>query len=223
MLREAFEGQRRVFGPNNVATLTSTRYLSFALENEGRYKDADKTLTTTLAAERRYLGPEAPETLLSMNLLANILDDEGCLSEAERLYRETGDLDPHPRLKRAAGWNTFLHSLRVMPLTAPPDGSKLCVCERGTPMAKDVLLLLYEVLDALPEGSEAAIKLERALGKVRAAMLYDPDKPADMTQPLKTLTELLDEVPESAKSSLFMSIMAIDETERLCREKMASK
>jgi hypothetical protein len=28
-------------------------------------------------------------------------------------------------------------------------------------MAKDVLLLLYEVLDALPEGSEAAIKLER--------------------------------------------------------------
>jgi serine/threonine protein kinase len=47
-------------------------------------------------------------------------------------------------------------------------------------MAKDVLLLLYEVLDALPEGSEAAIKLERALGKVRAAMPYDPDNPADM-------------------------------------------
>jgi hypothetical protein len=90
-------------------------------------------------------------------------------------------------------------------------------------VAKDVLLLLYEVLDALPEGSEAAIKLERALGKVRAAMPYDPDNPANMTQPLKTLTELLDEVPESAKSSLFMSIMAIDETERLCKEKMASK
>jgi tetratricopeptide repeat protein len=62
MLREAVEGQRRIFGPNNVATLTSTRYLSFGLENEGRYKDADNTLTTTLAAERRYLGPEAPET-----------------------------------------------------------------------------------------------------------------------------------------------------------------
>jgi len=90
-------------------------------------------------------------------------------------------------------------------------------------MGKDVLLLLYEVLDALPEGSEAAIKLERVLRKVRAAMPYDPDDPADMTQPLKALTELLDEVPESAKSSLFMSIMAIDETERLCKEKLASK
>jgi hypothetical protein len=90
-------------------------------------------------------------------------------------------------------------------------------------MAKDVLLLLCEVLDALPQGSEVAMKLERALGKVRAAMPYDPDNPADMTQPLKTLTELLDEVPESAKSSLFRSIMAIDETERLCKEKMASK
>src|SRR6201988_3591139 len=102
MLREAFEGQRRVFGPNNVATLTSTRYLSFALENEGRYKDADKTLTTTLAAERRCLAPEAPDTLLCMNLLENILDDEGSLSEAERLYPETGGLDPDPRLKPAA-------------------------------------------------------------------------------------------------------------------------
>jgi hypothetical protein len=90
-------------------------------------------------------------------------------------------------------------------------------------MAKDVLLLLCEVLDALPEGSEVAMKLERALGKVRAAMPYDPDNPADMTQPLKTLTELLDEVPESAKSSLFMSIMAIDEMEQVCKEKMASK
>jgi hypothetical protein len=29
-------------------------------------------------------------------------------------------------------------------------------------MAKDVLLLLYEVLDALPEGSEAASKLEKS-------------------------------------------------------------
>jgi hypothetical protein len=54
-------------------------------------------------------------------------------------------------------------------------------------------------------------------------MPYDPDNPPDMTQPLKTLTELLDEVPESAKSSLFMSIMTIDETERLCKEKLASK
>ena len=90
-------------------------------------------------------------------------------------------------------------------------------------MAKDVLLLLYEVLGAVPEGSEAAIKLERAIGKLRAALPYDPDSPADMTQTLKTLTELLDEVPEPVKSSLFMSISAIDETERLCREKMASK
>jgi hypothetical protein len=61
------------------------------------------------------------------------------------------------------------------------------------------------------------------LSKYGAAMPYDPDNPADMTQPLKTLTGLLDEVPETAKSSLFMSIMAIDETERLCKEKMASK
>lgn len=90
-------------------------------------------------------------------------------------------------------------------------------------MAKDVLPLLHEVLDALPEGSQAAIKLERALGKVRAAMPYDPDNPADMTQALKILTELLDEVPESAKPSLFMSIAAIDETQRLCEEKLASR
>jgi len=90
-------------------------------------------------------------------------------------------------------------------------------------MGKDILLLLYEVLDAVPEGSEAAIKLERALGKLRAVMPYDPDNPADMTPTLKTLTELLDEVPESARPSLFMSIVAIDETERLCKEKLASK
>ena len=63
-------------------------------------------------------------------------------------------------------------------------------------MGKDILLLLYEVLDAVPEGSEAAIKLERALGKLRAALAYDLDNSADMTQALKTLTELLDEVPE---------------------------
>ena len=92
-------------------------------------------------------------------------------------------------------------------------------------MAKDVLLLLYEVLDALPDGSEAAIKLERVLGKLRAAMPYDPDNPADLTPTLKTLTELLDEVPVSARPPLFMSIAAIDEdeTERLCREKLASR
>jgi len=90
-------------------------------------------------------------------------------------------------------------------------------------MAKDVLLLLYEILDALPESSEAAIKLERTLRKLRAVMPYDPDNLANMTPTLKTLTELLDEVPEPAKPSLFMSIAAIDETERLCKEKLASK
>ena len=55
-------------------------------------------------------------------------------------------------------------------------------------MAKDVLLLLYEVLDALPEGSEAAIKLGRTLRELRAVMHNDADNPADMTPTLKTLT-----------------------------------
>jgi hypothetical protein len=91
------------------------------------------------------------------------------------------------------------------------------------PTGKDVLLLLKEVRETLPDGSAAAIKLDRVLGEVRLALPYDPDNPADMSRPLRTLTELLDEVPESAKYSLFLSIVAIDETERLCKERLSNR
>ena len=86
-------------------------------------------------------------------------------------------------------------------------------------MGKDVLLLLTEARETLPDGSAAAIKLDRVLGEMRLALPYDPDNPADMARPLRTLTELLDEVPESAKSSLFMCITAISEIQRLCKER----
>jgi hypothetical protein len=91
------------------------------------------------------------------------------------------------------------------------------------PMGKDVLLLLKEARETLPDASAAAIKLDKVLGEVRLALPYDPDNPVDMSRPLRTLTELLDEVPESAKYSLFLSIVAIDETERLCKERLSNR
>src|ERR1700758_5512687 len=78
----------------------------------------------------------------------------------------------------------------IVPLTVVPDGSKLWACERGTPMAKDVLLLLYEVLDALAEGSEAAIKLGR------------PDKASEAHHPRLFLRQFQAEFPESIRQVL---------------------
>jgi hypothetical protein len=60
-----------------------------ALNQEGRYADAEKLGRLTLEIRRRVLGPEHPQTLMSTVNLASSLLLEGHYADAEKLQRET--------------------------------------------------------------------------------------------------------------------------------------
>ena len=92
LLTQAVGIRRRVLGPQNPDTLTSTSKLSWNLMEQGRYAEAEKLDRETLDIRRRVLGLEHPDTLVSMNNLAAILQQDGRSAEAEKLDRETLDI-----------------------------------------------------------------------------------------------------------------------------------
>ena len=88
-LRKALEENRKNLGTEHPDTLGSMFDLAYALNEQGRYEEAEKLYRETMELRRRVLGPEHPDTLSSMNNLANSIDDQGRYEEAEKLHRET--------------------------------------------------------------------------------------------------------------------------------------
>ena len=77
---------------DHPGTLSSMRSLASALDDEGRFADAQELYLETLELDRRILGPEHPETLRVMHRLALTLQEQGRFAESEKLYRETLEL-----------------------------------------------------------------------------------------------------------------------------------
>jgi non-specific serine/threonine protein kinase/serine/threonine-protein kinase len=80
--------RRRILGPNNRDTLTSTSLLAQTLWAEGHFPEAEKLERETLDVRSRVLGPQHLDTLKSRNSLARVLWTEGKYPEALKLYRE---------------------------------------------------------------------------------------------------------------------------------------
>jgi tetratricopeptide (TPR) repeat protein len=80
--------ERRVLGPEHPGTLLTINNLTWNLELEGRYAEAEKFEHEALDVERRVLGPEHPDTLRTNGNLAITLSGEGHYAEAERIERE---------------------------------------------------------------------------------------------------------------------------------------
>jgi hypothetical protein len=59
------------------------------ISDQGRYEEAEKLESDSLAIERRVLGPEHPQTLTSMGNLVNTYAGEHRYAEAEKLEEET--------------------------------------------------------------------------------------------------------------------------------------
>ena len=89
LLERSADTRRRLFGPDDPQTLSSTAELALALDRGGHFAEAEKLQRETLDRRRRVLGPEHPDTLSSMNRLAVTLFDEGHLAESEQMKRET--------------------------------------------------------------------------------------------------------------------------------------
>jgi serine/threonine protein kinase len=84
----ALESRRNLLGPEDPKTLESRNQLGLILYREGRDRDAEKFIRTTIDIETRRLGPEAPLTLASKDDLAILLAQTGNYIEAEKLERE---------------------------------------------------------------------------------------------------------------------------------------
>lgn len=88
MHRQALELRHRVFGKENLSTLSSMNNLAAVLYSLGKYQEAEAMYRQTLELTQRVLGKEHPSTLASMNNLANVLDRLGRYEEAEAMYGE---------------------------------------------------------------------------------------------------------------------------------------
>jgi len=88
-------------GPNHPDTLTSQNNLASALNDLGRYMEAEELHRRTWEARKAHpsLGPDHPETLMSQDNLAGALGSLGRHGEAEELHRRTWEAEKiHPSL-----------------------------------------------------------------------------------------------------------------------------
>ena len=103
LTRETVDIDRRVLGPENGDTLSSTDTLAQIMYLEGRYAESERVYRQALDVNRRVLGREHPVTTAVMGGLAQTLVAEGRYAEGERLQREALDIDrrvlgpEHPR------------------------------------------------------------------------------------------------------------------------------
>jgi tetratricopeptide (TPR) repeat protein len=93
--RDALEIETRTLGPDDPATLQSTRSLASILTDEGNYAGAENLLTNALPIDRRILGPEHAITLDTLGSLAYVYLKELKYPEAEKLFQELVASDRH--------------------------------------------------------------------------------------------------------------------------------
>src|ERR1035438_8552798 len=98
--------------------------LATALDDEGRYAEAEKLYRETLDIQRRVLGTEHPDTLRSMNNLAIVLNHQRRFTEAEKLHRETLDIQ-----RRILGPGAFF---LMLDSCAGREKCRPITCSRGT-------------------------------------------------------------------------------------------
>jgi tetratricopeptide (TPR) repeat protein len=95
-LRPVLATERRVLGPADSNTLSTSLALGETLTALGRFDEAETVFREALAAAVPKLGEGDPAVLFLQSGLATTLDDLGRLDEAEELYRRT--LDARQRL-----------------------------------------------------------------------------------------------------------------------------
>jgi len=89
LLAHSLEIERRVLGPNNFETASTTSRLAASYADSGKLAEAEKLLRPLVEIEKRNLGPEHRKTLVCMNLLASTFHGQGKFAEAEKMYRQT--------------------------------------------------------------------------------------------------------------------------------------
>lgn len=95
LYRKAFEGARRLLGPEHPATLIAASNLAGTLREENRLTEAESIQLQTLETRRRILGVSHPDTLAVQHNLANTLWDLGRTAEAEKLLVQTLEAQRH--------------------------------------------------------------------------------------------------------------------------------
>jgi len=84
----ALDLQRRVLGPQNVATLKTLNRIGYSAFLQGKYPEAEALLGKTIEMQRRVLGAEHRDTLSSIGALADVYWRQSKYPEAEALYDE---------------------------------------------------------------------------------------------------------------------------------------
>jgi tetratricopeptide (TPR) repeat protein len=106
---------RRLFGEDDVDTLSSMAHLASTFWNQGRWQEAETLEVQVMETRRRVLGSEHPDTLTSMANLASIYWNQGRWQEAETLFvqvmetrqRVLGSEHPHTLTSMANLASTF--------------------------------------------------------------------------------------------------------------------
>jgi tetratricopeptide (TPR) repeat protein len=96
--RETLAIQLRVFGTDNLGTISSMINLAGIQKDMGRDEEAEKLFRQTLDLEGRVLGPDQPETAETKYDLACLLARRGQIEETLSLLRQAVDHGLHPRI-----------------------------------------------------------------------------------------------------------------------------
>jgi non-specific serine/threonine protein kinase/serine/threonine-protein kinase len=86
--REALDIEGRVFGREDMRTLSSMSSLAWTLQRQGRLAEAENLQRSALNTERHVLGPENPGILFGLESEAIYISLQGHYSSAEKLFRE---------------------------------------------------------------------------------------------------------------------------------------
>jgi hypothetical protein len=84
-----YQHWRDRLGPDDRDTLQAALVVGFALQETGRYREAQERHEDTLARRRRMLGDDHPDTLSSANDLARTFRATGDIQAARRLDEDT--------------------------------------------------------------------------------------------------------------------------------------
>jgi len=113
--RETLEIQFRVFGRENLGTISSMINMADIERDMGRDEEALKLYGETLDLEQRVLGPDQPETAVTRYSLACILARRGQTEEALSALRQAIDHGLHPRMDLGIEKEPFFNSLHGDP------------------------------------------------------------------------------------------------------------
>ena len=83
MYRDALERQREVLGPEHASTQRAASRFATAMQNQGKFSEAEPVLRDTLAIQQRVLGEGDLITRTTACSLATLLSNAGQHTEAE--------------------------------------------------------------------------------------------------------------------------------------------